>query len=209
MDKQTHRFYAENAAELFERYSTSTEGLAKYFDQAFPQPGRILDVGAGSGRDVSLLLKAGHDAFGLEPCEKFLELAVKEYPELKSRMIKGRIPDELELVHRTVPDKFDGIVSSAMLMHIPPEFLLNSIAALKMLLKPQGRILFSIPVDRPDIDADNREPKGRYFNQITPAELGSICGCLAFTLLQQWQDKDSLKRPGITWASLLFELSSA
>lgn len=207
MDKQTHRFYADNSAELFERYSSSSGGLEKYFAQAYPQPGCILDVGAGSGRDVSILLRAGHDAYGLEPCDEFRELAEKKYPELKSRMLKGRIPDELELVRSTVPDKFDGIVSSAMLMHIPPEFLLNSIAALKMLLKPQGRILFSIPLDRPDIDADNREPKGRYFNQITGAELESICGCLAFKPLQEWHDKDSLKRPGITWASLLFELS--
>jgi SAM-dependent methyltransferase len=43
--------------------------VARFFGTAFASGCRVLDVGAGSGRDLAALLSLGYDAYGAEPME--------------------------------------------------------------------------------------------------------------------------------------------
>jgi hypothetical protein len=49
--------------------------IARHVVHAFPPRARLLDVGAGSGRDLALLLTQGFDAFGIEPDAELREEA--------------------------------------------------------------------------------------------------------------------------------------
>jgi 2-polyprenyl-3-methyl-5-hydroxy-6-metoxy-1,4-benzoquinol methylase len=43
---------------------------------------------------------------------------------------------------------FDGIVCSAVLMHVPDHEMFDAALAIRALLKPRGRLLLSLPLSR-------------------------------------------------------------
>ena len=206
MDQKTLQYYSTHAKEVFSRYDSSSGGIEKHFSQAFPRKGRILDIGAGSGRDMRFLVQEGHKAYGIEPCDELREMTVHKYPQLSSRILKGCLPDDLSALFDKKIDKFDGIICSGVFMHIPKVHLFDSIFALKRLLRAGGRVLISIPLDRPDIGSDHRDDKSRLFTDITSDYLELLFERIGFKLLNKWKDKDSLNRKNIYWITLLFEL---
>ena len=62
--------YADEADELFVRYESYTFERTHAALQAFipPPPGRVLDVGAGTGRDAAWFADAGYAVVAIEPC---------------------------------------------------------------------------------------------------------------------------------------------
>jgi hypothetical protein len=54
MDARTVRYYDEHAGEVYERYQSVPSPIARYLKLAFPGGAEVLDVGAGSGRDLSM-----------------------------------------------------------------------------------------------------------------------------------------------------------
>jgi len=101
MDEKTLDYYSQNAPDVFKRYDSVQDGIEKYFKETFPQKGHILNIGAGSGRDVRYLIQDGHKAYGLEPCDKLRSIAIHKYPKLSSFLLKGRIPDDFAMIRTT------------------------------------------------------------------------------------------------------------
>lgn len=117
MDRRTLDYYDQHAAEVLAKHRSIPSGIDSYIPEAFPQPGsKILDVGSGSGRDLVGLLATGYDAYGLEPSEGLRAESVRAFPQLKDRVFPLGLP---------LPDDaacgspYDGIVCSAVLMHVP------------------------------------------------------------------------------------------
>ena len=67
--------YAENAAALAEQYERLTfEDVHRDMLALFPvEPGRVLDVGAGTGRDAAALSARGHRVTAVEPTRELRE----------------------------------------------------------------------------------------------------------------------------------------
>jgi SAM-dependent methyltransferase len=196
--------YRTHASEFAQRDASVSSPLARYFDIAFPRAGRerprVLDVGAGSGREVAALLAAGFDAFGIEPVEELRSAAVALRPELANRMFPGELPGlRVEGLGR-----FDGVICSAVLQHIPHEQLFDSILRIRELVEVGGRALVSIPVLRPELTSDGRDAMGRLFNRVETDELRSLFERAGFSGLARWADEDALCRPGHRWETLLF-----
>ncbi|RUO34269.1 methyltransferase domain-containing protein [Aliidiomarina sanyensis] len=200
IDQQTTRFYEDNAEDIFLRYeAVAQSGISKHFSSSFAEGASVLDVGAGSGRDVRELLSQGFDAYGVEPSDALRKLALKHHPELTERLFAGQLPDKLSTYK-----KYDGVVCSAVLMHLPPNVLFDSILALRDLLNVNGRLLISIPASRPDIGTDDRDRHGRLFNPITPGQLKLLCKRLAFECIAEHDDGDALGRAETSWHTFLF-----
>jgi SAM-dependent methyltransferase len=143
MDRRTIEHYDRNAAELAARYrSLNIARSAEQFREAFPNRGaRILDVGSGSGRDVHHL-GIGCDAFGCEPSEAMRADCVRHYPDLKGRILPFGIPLPEDA---DTGGEFDGILCSAVLMHVPETELFAVAFSLRRLLRTKGRLLLSVP----------------------------------------------------------------
>ena len=203
MDQQTVNYYANNASDVSQRYESITSGLAPHFGRAFAPGSRILDIGCGSGRDMAYLSKLGCQVFGMDATSELVGLAQKLHPELCGRITLGALPDA------AIPfdGHFDGILCSAVLMHIPVEDQQATALFIKECLKPGGRLLYSIPSQRSDvIGASQRDTAGRLFISNGQAQLQKFFEATGFHLIDQWSNDDSLGRDGITWLSVLMQL---
>jgi len=206
MDNQTLNYYQKNADELADRYGTVQNGISQFFSQAFQGKKRIIDIGCGTGRDLNLLLEAGYDAIGIDPCRELLEQAAKKYPKTASRTQMDVLPD-LKTVKK---DSFDGVLCSSVLMHLPEELLFDSIYAFRGILRENGHLLMSIPHFDPTIDQKtHRDPNLRLFNGVTPEKLQLLFERIGFKLLNRWNNDDSLGRTTRRWATMLFELDDS
>ncbi len=161
-----------------------------------------MDIGAGSGRDMIQLLKQGYDVFGIEPCDELRKLAIDKYPNLSSRLVAGNIPD----IGKPFGGDFDGVLCSAVIMHIHKEYLFDSVFAIRNILKNNGRLLLSIPSSRSDVnDEQQRDSFGRLFLRYEADYLQLVFERIGFKLIGKWEDNDGLGRENYSWTTLLFQ----
>ena len=204
MDKKTADYYNENADDIFSRYESVSGGISDYFQESFPKPAKILDIGCGSGRDLITLLNMGHDAYGIEPSDNLRSLAIENHPELRGRITSGSLPDP----GTPYDGNFEGIVCSAVLMHLPKEQIFDTAYSINRLLKHKGRVLISIPLQRHGLDESRRDEKGRLFSDLSADHLELIFARIGFTPIQRWENIDSLGREGFSWVTILLEKST-
>lgn len=202
MDPQTAEFYSRHAADVAARYESAPSPVEPYFAAAFPAGGRVLDIGAGSGRDLAALIRAGYDGRGVEPSDELRQAALATHPELQGRLVEGSLP----AIGQPFGGGFDGIVCCAVLMHLPDAELFDAVLALRALLKPHGRLLLSIPGARTDVGEDNRDQQGRLFQPYQPDELQLLFERLGFQQIGRWETVDVLQRAGTSWVTMLMEL---
>ena len=202
MDKQTLDYYKNNANEIFQKYENATEGIEQFFRMAFPPKSKVLDIGAGSGRDMRKLLAQGFDAIGVEPCQGLIELALKNHPELNGKLFQGNLPD----LDEKYDEKFDGVLCSAVLMHIPKEQLFDTTFSLKKVLKPGGYLLISVPGAGPETNNQFRDEHGRLYHRYSPEYLQLLFERIEFQLNGSWETEDSMRREGRTWIVQLYFL---
>ena len=126
----------------------------RQFQEAFKAGGRVLDGGAGSGRDLAALVELGFEAFGTEPAAAMREVALKAYPHLAGRIYPHGLPlpEEADL-----GGSYDGVICSAVFQHLPEAERFNAAFSLKRLLRENGRLWISVPGDRHRL----REQAGR------------------------------------------------
>jgi SAM-dependent methyltransferase len=204
MDQPTLDVYARSAGEFAERYEAVASPVARYFALAFPAGSRVLDVGAGSGRDLAHLLASGFQGFGVEPCEELRAQALARHPQLQGRLDTAALP----ALGEPFGGGFDGVLCSAVLMHVGEAELFDAAWALKSLLRPHGRLLLSLPLARTDVGAGERDAQGRLFKAYAPAHVQLLFERLGFQQIGRWDSEDALGRCGTRWATLLLELCS-
>jgi 2-polyprenyl-3-methyl-5-hydroxy-6-metoxy-1,4-benzoquinol methylase len=101
----------------------------------------ILEIGCGTGELSSILAKnKKHNILGTDLCVPFIDKARSDYdhPNLKFQVLDFHNPKQLG------EKKFDYILGNGILHHLYTD-LDNSLAALKYLLKDNGKILFIEP----------------------------------------------------------------
>ena len=204
MDQSTINFYRNNAKQVAKRYESVVSDLSKHFSEVFNTGLKVLDIGCGSGRDLAVLHKLGYDTYGVDPTPQFVELAQDIHPELKNRITQGALPD----LSAPFEGMFDGVLCSAVLMHIEVEQLPAAAIAIKACLKVGGRLLFSVPSKRLDVVSENRDQNGRLFIPNQADRLKSIFEELGFKTISTWNNSDSMGRDDVAWESVLMELEA-
>jgi 2-polyprenyl-3-methyl-5-hydroxy-6-metoxy-1,4-benzoquinol methylase len=204
MDPHTVQYYEDNAEAVFARYQGAKIGIAKYFRPAFPAGSVVLDIGAGAGRDMDILMREECEAYGAEPSARLREVTEARLPHLAGRIYAGSLPGLSQKIDR----KFEGILCAGVFMHIPEEEQFDAAFDIRNLLKPNGRLLLSVTGDRQGLDASRRDEYGRLHTRLVTEALELLFERLGFQRIGKWEDEDSLGRPGITWTTLLFVLGS-
>ncbi len=201
MDSQTVSYYSLNAIHLANRYDGIVSSLSNHFETSFLPNSKLLDIGCGSGRDLLILHTLGHDCYGIDPTPEFVTLAQQAHPELLGRIANGCLP----ALSPPFRGEFDGVLCSAVLMHIAVEDLESSANAIKNCLKIGGRLLYSVPSKRLDVVAEDRDANGRLFIPNQSQRLLAIFLRIGFIELKTWANADSFGRDAVEWESVLLE----
>jgi len=91
--------------------------------------------------------------------------AVRMFPQLQGRLLPFGLP--LPENADTV-GPFDGVVCSAVLMHVPEAELFDAAFSLNRLLRENGRLWISVIGQRPGLNAENWDETGRLFKTLDP-----------------------------------------
>ena len=181
--------YAAAAAELRPRYDTIDSALLYGAVMAhFPKkPSRILDIGAGTGRDAAWLAGLGHDVLAVEPVAAF------RAGGKALCWLDDRLPDLAKT--RGLGRKFDFILVNAVFQHVRAAAMQN----IAGLLATDGRIVMSLrhgpaAASRPAFPFETGEVEG----------LAADCGLA--TLLQCNRPTVGAKNKalGVRWELLVF-----
>lgn len=199
MDQTTVAFYSANAGTVAARYEAVVSSLSGHFPAAFRSKSKLLDIGFGSGRDMAMLLEKGYDCYGVEPASELIAEAQAYHPELLGRLVQGALPELLP----TFGGAFDGVLCSAVLMHIPAEQLPMAARSINACLRSEGRLLYSVPSKRLDVVSDDRDSNGRLFVPDHQDRIRYIFQDLGMTLVSSWINEDSMGRDAVQWKSVL------
>jgi SAM-dependent methyltransferase len=192
--------YAEEAEDLFKRYeSISGPETHKAILHLIPTTAsRVLDVGAGTGRDAAWFASMGHRVTAVEPTEAMRLPAMKLHPSPLIEWLDDSLP-ELALV-RSRGEPFDLILLSAVWMHFDSAQRREAMAALAALLRTGGTIIMRVrhgPV-----------PPGRRMFEIPDQETIELAGAHGLHTVLNLRTESTLQAnrdAGVSWTHLAFE----
>jgi len=192
----TQAFYDDWAANGAE---SPRSALSRRFEAAFAPGARVLDVGCGKGRDVVALLDMGFDAYGVEPNDAMRARALARDLRMPGRIAAASLP----ALGQPFGGGFDAVVCSAVLMHVAPDALPDSLAALAAVLAPRARVLMAVPEMHAALLLDGHDPDGRQFANHLPERLQAEMRALGLGL----KEVNDIATPSTDtrWRVFLFE----
>lgn len=209
------QFYNNNATELAQQYlSKSFDEVHQSWSQFLPSiienpNARILDLGAGSGRDAkhfAELAAKTHTTenniqiLAAEPAKELSQLGQKTTQGLNVKWLEDSLPILSNITKQEV--SFDLILLSAVWMHIPPSDRARSIRKLANLLKPGGKLVISLRHGQTD-----EECKQRKMHHVCADELKQLAtGVGLFTKLETPKEKDKLGRNHVSWQTVVLQM---
>jgi SAM-dependent methyltransferase len=122
-----------------------SEGRIRYLARQVGRTEVVLNIGIGQGNLEALFLQRKVDFFSLDPSEIAVEILGERLgidPSEKGRLRVGyahHIP--------FASGSFDVVVLSEVLEHIPTEKLQGSLHEIRRVLRPQGRLIGTVPAN--------------------------------------------------------------
>jgi 2-polyprenyl-3-methyl-5-hydroxy-6-metoxy-1,4-benzoquinol methylase len=196
--------YAERAAELIGRYeSIAFEDQHRLEMHLMPaRPGRILDVGAGTGSCAAWFAARGHHVVAVEPVREFRAAAAALHPAPAIEWLDDALPCLATIASRGL--RFDLVMLSAVWMHLDLKERETAMPRLAGMLVPQGVMLLSLrhgPV-----------PVGRRMFEVSGAEtiaLARRCGLRPILQIRTGSIQEINRAAGVTWTRLAFRNADA
>ncbi|GMM90100.1 class I SAM-dependent methyltransferase [Vibrio fortis] len=190
-------FYHHNALTLSHQYnSVSFESVHHSWKPYWPLAGdKVLDVGAGSGRDARWMQQQGCEVIAIEPSNALRELGA-EYTGVEVTWINDALP----ALSRTenLGMRFDLILVSAVWMHLPSSYRERAFRKLSNLLAPNGRLIISLRHGEFD---DQRQGY-----PVSVEELEQLAKNSALQVRHIDESKDQLNRSEVWWQTVVMTL---
>lgn len=189
--------YDERARELADAYeTTSFERVHEHILDLIPdRPARILDVGAGSGRDAAWFAYRGHEVVAVEPSSGMRREALERHADPRIHWLDDSLP-ALSQVHR-LGLEFDFVLVSAVWMHVPPDERKRALRKLVTLLAPSGRIAVSLRFGASDTS--------RPMFPVSRAEIERLGRDFGLRVIRVASSADGLGREDVRWETVVLE----
>ena len=199
--------YAEEAEALFRQYESIPFADAhRAVLHLIPAvPGRVLDIGSGTGRDAAWLAGRGHSVVAVEPTDAMRLPAMALHPSPRIDWLNDSLPDLAAL--RARGDTFDLVMLTAVWMHLDeqqrrqamPNSLRRAMPNLASLLRPGGTLIMKIrhgPV-----------PPGRRMFEVgaeETIELARSEGLHPVLNVRTKSSQEKNRAAGVSWINLAF-----
>ncbi|MBI3037829.1 class I SAM-dependent methyltransferase [bacterium] len=188
----TTRYYDENSLE----YSKRSSGKEMFFlldpfCERLPKNGRVLDLGAGPGRDSLVLTQRGYETFSLD-------LSIGMLQECRKRGLVNPVKsDFMDLPFRS--EVFVGVWACASLLHSGKSALSRILSQVHLILAKSGVFAVSVKEGSGEMNDEN----GRFWTFYQEQELKGIIESCGFTMEYFVKTTDQAGRP-ISWLSFIF-----
>lgn len=188
--------YADEAPELLKRYeSISFVDHHRLVMHLIPTaPSRVLDIGAGTGRDAAGFAALGHSVVAVEPTEELRRGAMLLHPSTMIEWLDDSLPDLA--VMRARGEQFDMVMLTAVWMHLDERQRRRAMPSVVALVRDGGVVIMSLrhgPV-----------PPGRRMFEVSAEETIALAQPLGLCCILNQQAAPSLRQPGVTWTRLAF-----
>ena len=175
--------YAGDAKDLIPRFEAfrTLDVLAPVAELLPAQPSRILDIGAGTGRDAGWFADQGHRVVAVEPVRQFRRAGMDLHPHANITWLDDCLPVLGRVSAQEAP--FDLVVAIATWQHLRPDQQPSAMAALAALVAPKGRLIISVrhgpgapmrPCFPADVDAAIRWGERAKLNLLMRREADSV-----------------------------------
>ena len=187
--------YAEEANALVGQYeSISFAEAHRHVLHLIPSaPCRVLDIGAGTGRDAAAFAAMGHAVVAVEPTAELRARAAALHPSPRIEWLDDGLPDLARLAGRD----FDVVMLTAVWMHLDEGQRGRAMPRVARLVRGGGVAVFSLrhgPV-----------PPGRRMFDVSAEETAGLAAAAGLGLALRLDDRaDTLGRPGVRWTRLAF-----
>lgn len=157
-------------------------------------PARILDVGAGVGRDALSLAQLGYRVSAVEP-----SIAMREAGEHRTAGAVDWMDDSLPCLSGPIAGatRYHFILCSAVLMHVRPGSLPASLSSMSALLAPTGRLAVTLRAPQSD------DPSNVFFDHSDQALLDAAASA-GLEVVASGRNADSFVRP-LVWRWFVFQ----
>ncbi len=203
--------YSTYAEELSKRYLSVPSILEDWGTLSFPQTDDfpILDIGAGSGRELAWLIRHGYTASGIEASPAMIQQALIAYPHIKEHLFQGRFPDLLIdfswPAHLPGEGGWAGIVCCALIQHIPDNQLFDFFFGALRLLRANGRLLISYPTEHEENTRTYTDEFERVYYLRHPQQYESIFLQLGFMNINSANSADNMGRAHTSWNTEIWQ----
>lgn len=136
--------YALAAPELIEKFEavSSSELFAPVHHFLPGQPSRILDLGAGTGRDAAWFANFGHEVVAVEPVTAFRQAGVLLHKSPRIAWVDDTLPDLTGVLGRE--KSYDLINMNAVWQHLDNDQRIKVFPVLRRLAAVGGLVIMSI-----------------------------------------------------------------
>ena len=136
--------YATASADLIVRYEEvlPLELYAPVIELLPSSPARIVDIGAGTGRDAAWLAAQGHDLVAVEPVDEFRHAGMALHKSNKIAWLNDRLPHLSQLRERK--QRFDRVLLTAVWHHLHDPQRCAALPILAELTAPDEMLIMSL-----------------------------------------------------------------
>jgi SAM-dependent methyltransferase len=136
--------YGENAEQLAAQYESITfADVHRDTLHVIPsRPVRVLDIGAGSGRDAAALAAMGHQVLAVEPTLELRREGKRLHSDAGIEWLDDGLPELAQVLARS--ERFDLIFLTAVWMHLDEAERQVAMERLSRLVAPGGQIIMSL-----------------------------------------------------------------
>lgn len=188
--------YAQEAADLLAVYESIP--FEKSQGRVLPllpaPPARLLDIGAGTGRDAAGFAALGYDVVAAEPTDELREGAKRLHAAAKVEWLDDGLPDLAVLRGRG--DSFAIVTMTAVWMHLDEAERRRAMPNVASLLGPHGILAMTLrygPV-----------PAGRRMFEVTARETRALAEAQGLRTLHDSEAAALLNGPEVWWSRLVF-----
>jgi tRNA (uracil-5-)-methyltransferase TRM9 len=166
-----------------ESYALATRDFQRYpglYDELHAAleilpPGRILDVGCGSGRDAALALDMGRLVIPTD-------ISLAMINQLQAPLLRRSVCcDVLRLPF--ISSCFAGVIASGVLLHLPKVYCAEALSEVARVLLPSGAAIISMK--RGTFEGWRKSddfPSARWFSHFEPSEFARLCEAIGLTV---------------------------
>ncbi|MGS0692407.1 class I SAM-dependent methyltransferase [Shewanella sp. 30m-9] len=222
--KEVHASWFHHLADIFMSHAKSSQSplQASLSEQACLTHMRgnvrvnVLDIGAGSGRDVKYFAEQASEqqavtVYAVEPAHELAAIGQKLTQSLNVTWLQDSLPQLNALAKLDTLAKTDALVTtglrfklillSAVWMHIPASERLQSLNRLTQLLEPTGKLIITL---RHGPSGDERE-----MHQVSIAELATMSAKVGLTIIDSvTAEQDKLGRAEVHWETVVLQRST-